>query len=290
MPSTLLQVSSAARERAHARHRWPAALLALALAGVACAPKAVAPPQKEEEEQQPEPPPTAPRLVWSDEFESGTLPDTARWFCEWGPNWYNGELQYYTNCRHENVRVQDGMLVLEARHEPFGGREYTSTRLDSKPGWTYGRMEVRARLPRGGGLWPAIWMLPSTTANGGWPRSGELDIMENWSSAPDVIAGTAHTEAYNHTIGTARGGSIKVSAPYDGFHVYAIAWTPAAVTWSVDSVAYYKFARERDDVAVWPFDKPFRFLLNIAIESSTPGQEGSWVKRTMEIDWVRVYQ
>ncbi len=270
-----------------ARARVPVLSLLALLSALACESKSATSPP---EAQHDPPPQLTEQLVWSDEFNAGTMPDTARWFCEWGPNWYNGELQYYTNCRPENVRVKGGMLVIEARQEAFGGRQYTSTRLNSKGGWTYGRMEIRARLPHGAGLWPAIWMLPSTDANGGWPRGGELDIMENWSWAPNEIYGTAHTEAYNHTIGTAKGFHTTVTPPYDNFHVYAIDWTATAVTWSVDSVPYFKFYKEGDAVSVWPFNQPFHFILNIAIEGSTPGKEGTWTKTTMDVDWVRVYQ
>ncbi|MGE5457611.1 MAG: family 16 glycosylhydrolase [Methanococcaceae archaeon] len=227
-------------------------------------------------------------LVWHDEFSRDNLNDKSMWKFEYGPNWSNGELQYYTNNRPENVRVKDGMLVLEAVNESYQGKNYTSTRINSSPGWKYGRMEIRAKLPKGNGLWPALWMLPVENFYGGWPNSGELDIMENWSWNQTGIYGTAHTEAYNHTKGTQKGGNISVTAPWSYFHTYVIEWTSSTVTWKVDDNTYYVFKNE-GNTAAWPFNIQFRFIFNIAVEGSAPGQESTWTKRTMEIDYVRVY-
>lgn len=230
------------------------------------------------------------KLVWNDEFSSDGMPDTTYWFYEHGPNWYNEELQYYTNGRKENVYVKDGYLVLETRHEKYGERDYTSTRMNSVLGWTYGRMEIRAKLPKGNGLWPAIWMLPVEWKYGGWPKSGEIDIMENWSRDQERVLGTVHTEAYNHVIGTAKGGAMSVAEPWKNFYTYSIEWIENQISFFIDDSLYYNFQKEDGAGSdKWPFDIPFRFLLNIAVESFTPGQEHTWEKRTMEIDFVRVF-
>jgi len=228
-------------------------------------------------------------LVWHDEFSKGDMPDTQRWYYEFGPYWYNNELQYYTNSRPENVRVENGLLILEARHEEYGGRNYTSTRLNSKQSWTYGRMELKARLPRGVALWPALWMMPVNDTYGGWPKSGEIDIMENWSWDPTGIYGTIHTEAYNHISDSQVGGRITVPGPWQKFYTYAIEWGPEKIDWFVDDSLYFTFVNEGTP-AKWPFDHAFRFIINIAVEENAPGQEQTWEKRTMEVDYVRVYQ
>lgn len=228
-------------------------------------------------------------LIWQDEFAKDGMPDTTLWKYEWGPNWANDELQYYTNGRPENVRVKNGYLIIEARHETFYEREYTSTRINSRAGWTYGRMELRARLPKGNALWPALWMMPQNSIYGGWPKSGEIDIMENWSWEPTGIYGTIHTEAYNHIIGTQKGGKINVAAPWEQFYTYAIEWKTDKIDWFVDDSLYYSFPNE-GGTDKWPFNQPFRFIINIAVEKTAPGQENTWVKRTMEVDYVRVYK
>ena len=228
-------------------------------------------------------------LVWHDEFFVDGMPDSTLWKYEWGPNWHNEELQYYTKGRPENVRVKDGYLILETRHENFGEREYTSTRLNSIASWAYGRMELRARSPKGNALWPALWMYPVQNTYGDWPKSGEIDIMENWSWEPTGIYGTIHTEAYNHIAGTQKGGKINVTAPWEHFYTYAIEWTTEKIDWFVDDSLYYSFANE-GTTEKWPFKQPFKFIINIAVEKTAPGQEHTWAKRTMEVDYVRVYK
>lgn len=230
-------------------------------------------------------------LIWNDEFSEDGMPDTALWLYEHGPNWYNGELQYYTKARKENVYVKEGFLVLETRHEKYGEREYTSTRLNSVQGWTYGRMEIRAQLPKGNALWPAIWMYPMNDTYGNWPKSGEIDIMENWSRDQERILGTVHTEAYNHIINTQKGGNMTVTAPWKNFYTYSIEWTENQIDFFIDDSLYYSFHKEENVKSdKWPFDHPFRFILNIAVEGFATGQEDTWEKRTMEIDYVRVFR
>lgn len=173
-------------------------------------------------------------LVWADEFEVEGLPDSSRWNLEEGLI-RNQEAQYYTRGRAENARVEDGMLVIEARKEPYRGAHYTSASVTTagKASWLYGRIEVRAKLPSGRGMWPAIWMLGTRIEQVGWPASGEIDIMENVGFDPNVIHGNVHTTAFNHAIGTNKGARIVVPDPDEEFHVYAVEWYPTRIDFFV---------------------------------------------------------
>jgi len=234
-------------------------------------------------------------LVWSDEFDYTGLPNSSKWgYDVGGGGWGNNELQYYTESRLENARVENGNLIIEARKESYGGSAYTSARLitKGKGDWLYGKIEVRAKLPGGRGTWPAIWMLPTDWAYGGWPSSGEIDIMEYVGYDPGVVHGTIHTEAYNHTLGTQKGSSINVSDAESAFHVYSITWTPDDMKFYVDDTKYFSFFAQ-GDYKTWPFDKRFHLLLNIAVGGNWGGAQG--VDETifpvqMEVDYVRIYQ
>jgi beta-glucanase (GH16 family) len=234
-------------------------------------------------------------LVWSDEFDVPGLPNPLKWTCEEGGHgWGNNELQYYTMNREQNARVENGVLIIEALREAWSGREYTSARLVStaKGDWLYGRFEARAKLPGGKGTWSAIWMLPTDWAYGNWPASGEIDIMEHVGYEPSKIYGTAHTEAYNHKIGTQRGGSATGSDWESAFHVYAVQWDENKIEFIVDDRVYYTF-NNGGSWEKWPFDKRFHFILNLAIGGSWGGVQGvdnSIFPQRMEIDYVRVYQ
>jgi len=234
-------------------------------------------------------------LVWSDEFDYTGLPAAGKWTCEEGGNgWGNNELQYYTMNRIQNARVENGVLIIEALKENYNGREYTSARLVStgKGDWLYGRMEIRAKLPGGKGTWPAIWMLPTDWAYGNWPSSGEIDIMEHVGYDPTHVFGTAHTEIYNHNLGTQKGSSVTGSDWETAFHVYAIEWSPTKIDFIVDDNKYYTFNNE-GGWEKWPFDKRFHFILNLAVGGSWGGAQGvdpSIFPGRMEIDYVRVYQ
>lgn len=243
------------------------------------------------------------RLVWFDEFDYKGLPDPAKWGYDiGGRGWGNKELQYYTAQRKENARVENGHLIIEARREPWQKREYTSTRLVSKGkgDWTYGRVEVRAKLPSGRGTWPAIWMLPSLKSygNGGWPDNGEIDVMEHVGFDPDVVHGSVHTRSYYHSIGTQKTAKIEVKSSRTGFNVYAIEWTPEEIRWFVNGQHYFTFENERSstskaDYKQWPFDKPFHLILNVAVGGTWGGTKGvdeSIWPQQMVVDYVRVYQ
>ena len=235
------------------------------------------------------------KLVWSEEFNYTGLPDATKWnYDAGGHGWGNNELQFYTQMRQENARVENGNLVIEARKENSHGREYTSARLTSKGkgDWKYGKIEVRAKIPAGRGTWPAIWMLASTTPLA-WPNDGEIDIMEHVGFEQGKIHGTIHTKKYNHVIGTQKSGTTMAPDCSSAFHVYGLKWTADSIKISIDDKEYFKFANEHSDKAAWPFDQPFHLLLNIAIGGNWGGQQGvdsSLFPARMEIDYIRVYQ
>ncbi len=239
----------------------------------------------------------APQPVWSDEFNYDGLPDTAKWGYEVG---YirNGEKQYYTRARMENARVKNGVLILQARRDSatIDGkvRPITSASLltKGKAAWTYGRVEVRAKLPRGRGTWPAIWMLGADIDRVGWPDCGEIDIMEHVGFDPGVIHGTIHTRSYYWVKGTQKSATRQVADCMDQFHVYAIDWTPEKIDFYIDQEKYLSFPNQHLSKKEWPFDDPCYLILNIAIGGSWGGQKGideRLFPATMEVDYVRVY-
>ncbi len=233
-------------------------------------------------------------LVWSDDFDYQGLPDPKRWGYEVGYQ-RNDERQYYTEGRAENARVEDGTLIITARKEPYEGFDYTSASLQTQgtASWQYGRIEVRAKLPTGTGMWPAIWMLGMNIDEVDWPASGEIDIMENVGYDPNVIHANIHTEAYNHLLGTNKGNRLTVPRPFEDFHVYAVEWFADHIDFFVDDTQYFTFENEGRGAATWPFDQPFYLIINAAIGGSWGGQQGiddDIFPQEYVIDYVRVYQ
>lgn len=243
----------------------------------------------------------ARRLVWSDEFDYTGLPNPTKWGYDLGdgcPNvcgWGNNEAQFYTK-ELKNARVENGMLVIEARKDSMGGKAFTSARLvtKNKGDWKYGRIEVKAKLPRGKGTWPAIWMLSTDWKYGGWPMSGEVDIMEHVGHDPGVIHGTLHSDKYNHVKRTQQEGKVTVADCSDAFHLYAVDWKDNQIDFFVDDKMYHSVKRNpADDSTGWPFDQPFHLILNIAVGGNWGAMQGIdpavW-PQSMVIDYVRVYQ
>ena len=241
------------------------------------------------------------KLVWSDEFDSGTLPDAGKWGYDVGdgcPNvcgWGNNELQYYTANRESNARIENGHLIIEAHREPMGGKEYTSARLVSKHkgDWTYGKVVASAKLPKGLGVWPAIWMLPTDWKYGGWPASGEIDIMEHVGYMPDSLFGSIHTTRFNHVIGTQVTKGVYSTSLSDTFHEYGIEWDADKIDFLFDGVGFQTFQNIKEGPDAWPFDQSFHILLNMAVGGNWGGRKGVdtsiWPQQLI-IDYVRVYQ
>ncbi len=231
------------------------------------------------------------RLVWADEFGEPGVPDSARWnFETGGGGWGNNELQHYTNSL-SNAYVSNGTLKIHARKT---NGTWTSARMvtSGKSSWKYGRFEISAKLPTGKGTWPALWMMPQNSLYGTWPQSGEIDIMEHVGYDPGEIHGTVHTKAYNHILGTQKGGSTAISTYNSAFHVYAVEWTETEIKWYADDTLYFSFVNEKKTNKEWPFDHPFFLIFNIAIGGSWGGARGvnpDLTEAIMEIDYVRVY-
>lgn len=245
-------------------------------------------------------------LVWSDEFDVDGLPDANKWGYDTGRNaagWYNNELQYYANARAANSRVENGMLVITARKEDlsalglpdWGNQQYSSARLVTRglAAWTYGFLEVRAKLPCGTGSWPAIWMLSNPPATA-WPDDGEIDIMEHVGFDQGIVHASVHTKSYYHVMKTQKTAQTRLADLCENFHRYQLTWTPERITVGVDDKNFFQFSNDHSgERANWPFDKPQYLLLNIAVGGDWGGMKGIDDKVypvRMEVDYVRVYQ
>jgi beta-glucanase (GH16 family) len=236
------------------------------------------------------------KLVWQDEFNTGKGPDTTKWKYDIGNGqggWGNNELQYYTN-EASNARIENGKLIIEARKENKQGQKYTSARLltQGKAKWTYGQFEIRAKLPKGMGTWPAIWMLGDNIIKDGWPLCGEIDIMEEVWKEPNVINWSAHSKMLNWPKGTQKTNKALVENVTDTFHVYRLDWTKAYLKFYVDDKLYYTVENDGRGIDYYPFTAPQFLILNLAIGGNMPGSvvDDSILPVKMEVDYVRVYQ
>ncbi|WP_111671311.1 glycoside hydrolase family 16 protein [Algoriphagus litoralis] len=235
------------------------------------------------------------KLIWSDEFETDGLPNPNYWSYDVGDHgWGNNELQFYTKENPKNARIADGILIIEARADSSYQKGYSSARIVTKgqAAWQYAYIEVRAKLPEGTGTWPAIWMLPEKNTYGGWPKSGEIDIMEHVGYDPGRVHGTVHTEAFNHSIGTQKGAQLTVPDFQNDFHTYAIDWRKDKIDFFIDGEKYFTFENTGNGPKEWPFDQPFHLILNIAVGGNWGGAKGVdtaiWPQR-LEVDYVRVF-
>jgi len=237
-------------------------------------------------------------LVWADEFETDGAPDSTKWSFDTKGNewaWGNNEKQFYTKNDSDNAFIKNGILYITALKEESENKGYTSARLITQKngGWLYGIVEVKARIPKGRGIWPAIWMMPVSSEYGNWPASGEIDIMEHVGYMPDSVFATVHTQSYNHGIGTQKGKSASLQNIYDDFHVYKLEWEPEQYTVYFDDTKIFTFVNEKTGYKEWPFDKPFYLILNVAVGGNWGGKMGindSIFPQSMEVDYVRVYQ
>ncbi len=232
--------------------------------------------------------------VWQDDFTSGTTVDASKWTFETGGNgWGNNELQYYTP--GANSTISGGILTITAKKETLQGRDYTSSRMitKGKGDWLYGRFEIRAKLPKGRGTWPAIWLLSSDNAYGNWPASGEMDIMEHVGYDPNNVHATIHTSVYNGQRGTQKSAVKFIADATDAFHIYRIDWTPFAVRAFIDGVQYFEYTNNNTSYTAWPFNKPFFLILNIAVGGNWGGVQGvdnTIFPATMQVDYVKVFK
>ena len=238
-------------------------------------------------------------LVWSDEFDYEGLPDSDNWIIEtgngdWG--WGNGESQYYLE---DNINVSNGTLKIHVKKEDKSGFQYTSGRLKTQYGYSfkYGRVDVRAKLPSNQGTWPAIWMLGNTHSSVGWPRCGEVDIMEQTGANKNKILATAHWFNGNGTSSNPNrpnptsvnigAGEIAIQNVSTQFHTYSLEWTDTHIKMLLDNVEYFSMPTNSSQ----PFDKKFFFLLNVAVGGTLGGSVPSnFPDDVMEVDYIRVYQ
>ncbi|MBF6640170.1 glycoside hydrolase family 16 protein [Flavobacterium sp. J49] len=225
-------------------------------------------------------------MAWSDEFNTDGPPDSSKWSYDLGAGgWGNNELQYYTN-RPENVIVQGGVLKINLIKEPFNGSNYTSARIltKNKYEFKYGRVDIRAKLPAGGGTWPALWMLGSDINTNPWPACGEIDIMEHIGNNLNRIYGTLHHPG--HSGGNADGGNVLINNATTEFHIYSCEWSASTIKFYVDNVLFYTF----NNNSGLPFNKPFFFIFNCAMGGNFGGAvDPNFTSATLEVDYVHVY-
>lgn len=233
-------------------------------------------------------------LKWSDEFNGPVLDNTSWNYETGGSGWGNNELEYYTNSSKNTFIAKGGYLVLEARQETIGSNNFSSARLQTlgKREFRYGRMDIRAKLPKGKGIWPAIWMLGSNILTTQWPASGEIDIMELLGHEPNKMYGTMHW-------GNAGGPSTHIGGNYSlsgedfsqKFHVFSILWDADKIEWYVDNQKFFT-GNKTSVTGNYPFDNTFFFILNLAVGGDWPGNpDGTTVfPQRMIVDYVRVYQ
>jgi beta-glucanase (GH16 family) len=227
-------------------------------------------------------------LVWSNEFNEGTL-NSAIWNYELGAGgWGNNELENYTNSIN-NVHIDSGYLYITALNPSVGS--YASGRITTqgKKEFTYGRIEIRAQLPEGRGLWPALWMLGGNFSSVGWPECGEIDIMELVGNAPSTVYGSVHWNDNGH-VSRSNSYTLSGSKFSSGFHVFSLIWTPNRLIWSVDNQQYSNLSRS--EISAFPFDLPQFFIFNVAVGGNWPGapDQTTVFPQNMIVDYIRVYQ
>ncbi|MGD9909221.1 MAG: family 16 glycosylhydrolase [Candidatus Izemoplasmatales bacterium] len=233
-------------------------------------------------------------LVFADEFDKETgTPSINKWRYQTGDGgWGNNELQYYTD--GNNSIIENYEMVITARKEDMGDSHYTSSRMNSIKSFLYGKFEIKAKLPAGSGTWPAIWMMPSASMYGGWPNSGEIDIMEHVGTDMNKIHFSVHTEKYYFKINTQKTFVATIPNVSTTYHVYGLEWLPDKLIFSVDGTQYFTYT-PTDYVACptsaeWPFDRPFYLILNIALGGWGGTPYTGFEEESMYIDYVRVYQ
>ena len=255
-------------------------------------------------------------LVWSDEFDQDGPVSQDKWNVETIPpnngSWWNGELQFYTD-KEDNIRVEEGLLKITAKYESYEGKNYTSARINTqdKFEFTYGRVEMRAKLPNWEGMWPAFWLLGANIDEIGWPNCGELDILEHGdyvkdstSNDPGLISSAVHYGPQDYSrqttnvpgkifFDTGQERFIRsekiIEKPFEEYHTYSMQWSPDKIQFFIDEEMHLEFPMQSQHS---PFDKPFFLLLNLAVGGHwTDGYVASgFTEATYEIDYVRVYQ
>ena len=229
-----------------------------------------------------------PAQLWSDEFNTDGVPNPNNWGYDTGNNngWGNNELEYYTN-RQENAYVSNGTLKIVLKKEAYQGFNYTSARLLSKGKFSfkYGKVDIRAKLPAGGGTWPALWMLGDNISTVNWPACGEIDIMEHVGNQLNKIYGTLHHPGHSGANGD--GATVNIPNVTSEFHLYSLDWGPSQIKFYVDNQLFYTFANNSS----LPFNQNFFFIMNVAMGGNFGGAvDPNFTSSTLEVDYIRVYQ
>ncbi|MEL7120228.1 MAG: glycoside hydrolase family 16 protein [Bacteroidota bacterium] len=245
------------------------------------------------------------KLVWSDEFEGSGPLNPEKWFHQTqlppGGSWWGGLIQHYTN-KEDNSYQKDGYLHLVAKKEEYRDqgvtKQYTAARLNSKFAFTYGKLEVKAKLPVGRGTWPAIWMLNTNIDEDGaywdnegygkvkWPNCGEIDLLEHWGKNQDYVSSAVHNgSSYGYKVKNVGGQKIKNAS--DEFHIYILDWTEEEMIFSVDGKEHFRYNPRKKNAKTWPYDADYYIILNIAIE---PDIDPGFIESPMVVDYIRVYQ
>jgi len=216
--------------------------------------------------------------------------------------WYNDELQYYAADRPENLRIENGRLIIELRKDPelirkfpdWGKQKYSSAKIvtKDKAAFKYGFIEASAKVPCARGTWPAFWMMPQGSEL--WPAGGEIDILEHVGSQPNVVHANLHTALFNHKKGNGRGAQKPLATSCSAFHRYQLSWTPQAITIGVDDRAYMRVRNDQPGGrGAWPFDTPFYIILNLAMGGGWAGAKGlddAALPQRFEVEYVRVFE
>nr|WP_299070916.1 glycoside hydrolase family 16 protein [uncultured Allomuricauda sp.] len=244
-------------------------------------------------------------LVWSDEFDGEGAINPEKWFRQTqlppGGSWWGGLVQHYTN-RNDNSYVKDGFLNLVAKKEEYENqgeiKQYTSARLNSKFAFTYGKVEVRAKMPEGIGTWPAIWMLNTNINEDGaywdnegfgtmkWPYCGEIDILEHWGKNQDYVSSAVHNgSSYGDKVKNLGGQTIKNASTE--FHIYTLEWTSEKMIFSIDGIAHFTYNPSIKNTETWPYDTDYYLILNIAVE---PEIDQNFIESPMVVDYIRIFQ
>lgn len=235
------------------------------------------------------------KLVWKDDFSIDGKPNSDFWNLEtggWG--FGNDEDQFYTD-NLKNAFIKDGVLNIVGLKEDYENRNYTSAKLTThgKKTIQYGKIVVKAKMPKGDGVWPAIWMLPNSIHEGeSWPLCGEIDIMEHVGRMPNSIHYSLHSEKYNHRKNNHKTHTMEDDTIYDNFKSYEIRWDENSITYYLDGVKQVEYIKDpNDDNEGWPYNKPYYLIINLAIGGSWGGKiDDNIIPATMQISSVEVYE
>ncbi len=237
-------------------------------------------------------------LAWADEFNGTTL-SMSDWSFENGDGcpgicgWGNNELEYYTN-RTENLFFQDGKMIIEARKENYAGKSYTSSKIltRGKKVFKYARIDIRAKLPKGKGIWPAFWLLPQNNVFGGWPKSGEIDLMEMIGHEPNRSYGTLHFGPGPGSTQLGRNYTLPSGIFNDEFHVFSLEWKQNQIQWFIDGNLFSTYTNADFGTNNYPFNEDFFLIVNLAVGGNWPGNPDAvtYFPQWLILDYIRVYQ